>query len=1067
MSLPRLILASLSILALFEAGCSKEARLEDQLAEGARYVEAGDFERAEIAYRNALKVDPENPTAVARLTILFADQGRLIQAAPALQRLVELQPENVDAHHRRGIVNLAIRNLQVVRQEATKVLELDPNHHDAPLLLVEAATNPEEAAVAREYLQGLPEAAREAPPVRTALAVLDLKSGKIDSALRSLETITTQDPTFPHAFTVLGMLEASRGRMAEAEVALERGAELSADRSGRRLQYAQFLIAKGETAKAQAYVQSLTERAPDFLPAWLLLAQIAANGHAYDEAAKHLERILSRDPANPDALLLNGRIRLAKGDVEKAIAEFERALTIFPSSPQFLYQLAAAYAANGDSTKALAFVNQALTGSPDLIEASLLQANLLVRTGDIAGAVATLQRVVEQRPATIQAWLLLAEIQRNKGDLEASLAVYEEIERRFAGHEQAAVLKGQVLLQLKRFDEARAAFRKALERAPDALAPVELLVNVDLAERKFDAALDLVNQAAAKRADAAFFPLLRAKILFAAGRADEAEADLLKAIELSPDSPGAYGLLAGYYASSGREEEARQNLMKVVERDPQNVRAWLTIAMLHQNQEHHEEALKAYEEVLKVDARSVVALNNAAYLYAEKFNELEKAQNAAQKAREFHPHDPSVADTLGWIAFRRGQYPWALSLIREAAEKLTSNAEVQYHLGMVQYMMGIEDAARASFERALAVDTSFDGADDARQRLTIIGINPQEATAAQESLLKTTLKDRPNDPIALVRLGALEERAGDLAQAKAYFTEALKVNPDNVRAMHRLMEVHLRRNEAAEAIELGRNARKLAPDDANIAFTLGRAAYLTKDFRWSYSLLQEALRKQEDAEMLHAFGWAAYSLGRVDEAGVALRRALQLGAGAAWASDTELALRMIELSETPAKAGAAAAEIEDAMKLKEPGVPVLMASGALEEFRSAPQQSIQAYDRVLAQFPDFAPAKRRLLILLAASEKDDTRAATLINDARTAYREDAAVAKAGGVVLYRAKDYSRALPLLRDASVADPTDATTWFYLGMTQRELNDAAASTSLKKALELGLPAAQASEAEAAVES
>src|SRR5690606_13294981 len=139
-------------------------------------------------------------------------------------------------------------------------------------------------------------------------------------------------------------LEASRGRMAEAEVALERGAELSADRSGRRPQYAQFLIAKGETAKAQAYVQSLTERAPDFLPAWLLLAQIAANGHAYDEAAKHLERILSRDPANPDALLLNGRIRLAKGDFEKAIAEFERALTIFPSAPQFLYQLAAAYA---------------------------------------------------------------------------------------------------------------------------------------------------------------------------------------------------------------------------------------------------------------------------------------------------------------------------------------------------------------------------------------------------------------------------------------------------------------------------------------------------------------------------------------------------------------------------------------------------------------------------------------------------------------------------------------------------------------------------------------------------
>src|SRR5690606_19476222 len=148
-------------------------------------------------------------------------------------------------------------------------------------------------------------------------------------------------------------------------------------------------------------------------------------------------------------------------------------------------------------------------------------------------------------------------------------------------------------------------------------------------------------------------------------------------------------------------------------------------------------------------------------------------------------------------------------------------------------------------------------------------------------------------------------------------------------------------------------------------------------------------------------------------------------AGAAWASETEVALQLIGHAESPKTAGAAAADIEQALKDGTPTVPELMAAGALDEFRSAPEQAIQAYERALTEFPAFAPAKRRLVLLLSASGVDDARAAALISDARAAYRDDAELAKAGGVVLYRTKDYARALPLLRDAAAASPADAAT------------------------------------------
>src|SRR5690606_18527703 len=127
--------------------------------------------------------------------------------------------------------------------------------------------------------------------------------------------------------------------------------------------------------------------------------------------------------------------------------------------------------------------------APNFLDAAMLQARLHARTGDVTGAIVALRKIVEQRPDAVPVWLMLADAYRSQNGLNEALQVYDELERRFPGQPQTPLLKGQVLLQQNRFDEARAAFRQSQERAPDALAPLEHLVNVDLTERKFDAAL--------------------------------------------------------------------------------------------------------------------------------------------------------------------------------------------------------------------------------------------------------------------------------------------------------------------------------------------------------------------------------------------------------------------------------------------------------------------------------------------------------------------------------------------------------------------------------------------------
>src|SRR5690606_20427341 len=137
----------------------------------------------------------------------------------------------------------------------------------------------------------------------------------------------------------------------------------------------------------------------------------------------------------------------------------------------------------------------------------------------------------------------------------------------------------------------------------------------------------------------------------------------------------------------------------------------------------------------------------------------------------------------------------------------------------------------------------FKGVEDARVRLELLEIDPAQVTSADRARIEQALAARPEDPVALVRIGAIHERAGDLPAAAEAYLGALKSNSENVGAMLRLIDLRLKQNDGQKALELARNARRLAPENAAVTHALGRAAYATGDFRWSYSLLQEAARK--------------------------------------------------------------------------------------------------------------------------------------------------------------------------------------------------------------------------------
>ncbi|HEX4645740.1 MAG TPA: tetratricopeptide repeat protein, partial [Verrucomicrobiae bacterium] len=184
----------LAALAIVGAGCSRSAKEARALERANRYFDSGQYDKAEVEYINVARLDRQNAQAFGRLGTIYAEQGRLGRALPALLRARDLTPTNTEVRLKLGLIYLTAGKLKEARDEAAFVLDRKPQDEDAPLLLADAAVAPEEIAQARQRLQKLvlPDAKRA--PCEVALGMLDLRAGDAKAAEASLKRAQSLDP---------------------------------------------------------------------------------------------------------------------------------------------------------------------------------------------------------------------------------------------------------------------------------------------------------------------------------------------------------------------------------------------------------------------------------------------------------------------------------------------------------------------------------------------------------------------------------------------------------------------------------------------------------------------------------------------------------------------------------------------------------------------------------------------------------------------------------------------------------------------------------------------------------
>ena len=1083
-SLRSLLTIFLLILLGPSAGCTKAARAARHAARGDKYFHAEQYDHAEIEYLNVLRQTPAAPQAIRRLGLIYYAEGRLPQALRFLRQAVNLEPDDSELALKLARTCLSLQFTKDARQTASAVLQKHPANEEGLILVAACAMTTNEVKETWQRIEALPPAAKAMAGYHVARGTLLSRQQDLAQAQAEFKLALAQDPKSIPSHLALSRFCLLSNDLEQAESHLKAAADLSPLRSPERLGYAEFKLKTGAGAEGRRIVEDVTRKAPDYLPAWLFLAETEFAERRFPQCADYLARARARDPANYQGLMLSGRLAMAKGQATNAIAQFERVASLYGQGPQAEHALALAHLLNRNPAKAIACLNQAISAAPNFAEAILLLAEINLRQGDPGPAISSLTALLKQQPHVPQAYLLLADAYAAQNHPDESVAVLRRMLAVFPKNPSVPLWLGNALLRQNRNADARQAFEQSLTLAPDYPPVVERMIDLDLAEKQYAAALrrsqqlrekkpkapeswllsakihlaqamDYVAQEKQKQPGAAHARFTLAQVPAAQPEAKEAETALRKALELDPNNRAAPLVLARILMMSDKPQAALAALNGLLSKTNDEA-ALMFVASIHLQTTNYPAARDAFEKVLSLNPNSAAALNDLANLYCVRFGDPDRAGQLAEKARQLEPSNPAIADTLGWILYQRGQYSRSLELFQESAARLTADPEVSLHLGLAHYMMGQEDPARRALQQAAQASQDFPEKRQATNCLTILAIDAKTAGPPAMAVLKEALRKNPKDPVALSRLGAVQERDGAFDQALQTYQTALKLNPANEQLMLSIAQLYSGPlKDPQRALDFAKEAHSRAPDNPRISQALGRLAFQRGEFAWAASLLEESLRKlPDDRDLWFDLAWSRYSLGRVADAEAAMTNVVHAGARFPKLDEAKRFLDLGAAARDPALAPQAEAQARAILSADPDYVPALLVCALAQEQGRNYKEAGQLYERILSRFPRFSPALRNLALLCAEPLGDEPRAYTLAAQAREALPQDPDIARTLGTLACRRGDYSRAIQLLKEAALKRDHDAELLYYLGLAHYHLNERReAKAALEQALALNV--------------
>ena len=660
---------------------------------------------------------PTDVPANLRAAQVLLIAGRFDDAKGRAEKVLAIDPKNIEAHIIKGNALGGLREFKGALKEIEQAIQTDPTRsagyaHLGALQFAQGDAAQAEAAFKRAVATDPASA-----PARLALANLYWSTGRLRDAEVEMKQASSLEPENLLPMRALAMLYLGSNRLSEAEAPLK---SLAAQSQGfeAKIMLADYYANTRRLPEARAIYEQVAATREGMATARLRLASLGLMEGDRPSAYRLIDDILAKDAKNVEALVARAQLLSEDGRTNEALASARSAVGADPNAPLAQYVLGRILVSLHQVEDAESAFKATLQNSPGFAPASVELARLAMTAGRYRDAIRYSQAAIDRVPGYSEAYLLIARAEIANGNPAGAEAPIKRVVANLPTLPAVQAELGRLLLAKGDVAGAEAVFSRVLAKEPLQLAALEGMVLVDVKQKRKEAARKRIDAAVAAAPKNGELQLMAAR-LYASSLEDIAAAEVAvrRVLSLDANNLPAYALLAQLHARAGNLPVAVAEFEKLAERQPKSVAIQTAIGLLNHLQNKQDAAKLAYERALALDPAAPVAANNLAQLYIDRNENIDVALTLAQTAKSGLPTSHEVDDTLGWTYYKKGLAGQAIASLKSAQAAQPENPIYLYHLGAAYALNKDKANARQSLEKALKLQPTFAGADDAKKIL--------------------------------------------------------------------------------------------------------------------------------------------------------------------------------------------------------------------------------------------------------------------------------------------------------------------------------------------------------------
>jgi tetratricopeptide (TPR) repeat protein len=669
----------------------------------------GAMDEALASLQRSIQLNPDNPDAHFLLSFVLGDLGRHEEAQKAGKRAVQLNPAlsraqanlSLDEYDPKKYEAL-VPGRQARRSQAQmRIAEGEPLAH---FTLGSAFRQQGLIAEAmREYELGL-ERGEDRSLVVQAMAELHLILKDPKAAIPLYDELLTANAESPKLWNERGVALHQSGDHASAAESYRRSLQADANYAIARNNLGVALFHAGNADDAIDEFREALHRAPAFVKARLNIALLLVRNKRYQLALEAYRQVLETAPEHPVAWNGVGMVLAELRTFEEARTAFARAIQSDPEYAEAHYNLSFTLSNLGDYPGALRETKRALEIDPYYVAQSFsLAIDLEFEDPDLT-VVPDLGG--EQRmSAGVETFSF------DRGLLDSIFKQLEPAPEPAAAQEPTGDPYALALDFLSKglVDRAMSEIRRAMGRGADRVQGDILLGEAFGRQGAWGDALERFE--AARRAQHAHPEALRGETqaLLMLGRGADATAPAALLLEVLPDDPDALMLVATARFDGGDAEGALEVLDRARRVAPERAEVLRGIGNVTRALGNLDAAIAAYRHALSLDADFAAVRHDLAQLLMQRGNFAEAEQELLAALDTV----PTYADaTLALAGLHRVQHRQndALALLIEFLERDPYSFDGLVALGELLLELERPEDAAIAFQRVLRFDPSHVGA---------------------------------------------------------------------------------------------------------------------------------------------------------------------------------------------------------------------------------------------------------------------------------------------------------------------------------------------------------------------